>query len=709
LELINHLPLAIITPLALVLLFFVFNALLMIPAIFVKKAVLKNEYKAKAEAKKAKKELKALKNSNAERSEELRKTIKAGKTPWGSRGISAGIKAVNAVIFIALLFMPIACLLTTVGDGVVTLKDAMVESGASLGGDESSDSAFNSEDLTAICDEIVTPIVSNPVIAVSANPLYRAMYRNLTQVTVGNVTCYLDEELSDIFELVGGAAYLLVDIEDYGEPQKNAINTVVGYVADSEFRSTVTAELFSAVGSAWQNGEDFFGFENPSSAEIAIVFDPLIGILAESDAESVEKDLHTFANIIGVFIDHEMFSAFATAFESEDPLESVKNIISAEFLADVLTEIYANEDFKTMSQPVVKFTFNALLSAIGADPMAAGENNDAPDLEGDEIEAEAEAIYALIESALDFIDSMPEDTDDMGGLEIITEIDVASLGRFYDESQHSQILKDGFHDVFVALLSSDMFGDIRPICDILIDHINNDPDLNMSHLLSAVQELASLFVQYQGANVATDPVKISETLSSLIEKVDTHTAEIIKEMLDANAFGMDILNESNKTGSQTSKLLTTLVDLMASEDMKNLTEEELQKEAKAIDYMLKIVNASSSSDGGNSLTSIFEADDNNAEEMMETMLNSKLSTGAINAIAYDDDGNLTQEVKDMSENITEDDREGVMNSAENYYKNNAGDMTEDEKQTLQNNMNAIAAIFGTDLSGSFSDWDSSLQ
>lgn len=706
--LINNLPLAILAPLAFVLLFFVFNALLMIPAIFVKKIVLKNEYKAKAEAKKAKRELRSLKKGNAERSEELRRTIKAGKTPWSSRGISAGIKAVNAVIFIALLFMPISCLLTTVGDGMITLKDAMAESGASLGGD-GSDPAVGGEELSVICDEIVSPIVSNPVIAVSANPVYRAMYRNMTRVTVGDVTCYLDKELSDIFELVGGATYLLVDIEDYGEPQKNAINTVVGYVADSEFRSTIAAELFSAVGSAWQNGEDFLGIENPSSGDIAIVFDPLIEILAESDAESVEKDLHTFANIIGVFIDHEMLSAVTDTLESEDPLEGVRNIISAEFLADVLTEIYANEDFKTMSQPVVRFTFNTLLAAIGSDPMAPAENDEAPDLEGDEIKAEAEAIYALIDSALDFVDSMPENTNDMGGLDIITEIDVGALGRFYDESQHSQILRDGFHDVFVALLSSDMFDDMRTVCDIIIDHINNDPDLSMSNLLSAVQELASLFIQYEGSTVATDTVKISATISSLIEKIDTHTAEIINEMLDANAFDMDLLGESNEASSQASKLLTTIVDLMASEEMKGLSEEEIQNEAKAIDYMLKIVNAASSSEGGSSISSVFEAEEDNAEEMMETMLNSRLSTGAINAIAYDDDGNLTQEAKDMSENVTEEDRESVVASAENYYKNNAGDMTEEEKETLQSNMNAIAAIFGSDLSGNFSDWDAALQ
>ncbi len=790
--LISNMPIAIVAPFMLVSLYFLFNWLLMIPAIFVKKGVLKKEKQAKKAGKKAKKELKLLRKQHkkeeklakknggavavaepapeltaepvlepvlepelapaldengepvldengepvmkpvldengepvmrevavtpaeleapheetfAEKVADLKKTIKDGKIKWGSRGISAGIKAVNAVLFIALLFMPIACLLTTVGDGVITIKDAMIESGASFGGtEEDPDAAIDGETLTEICDGVVTPILTNPVIVVSSNSVYHAMYRSLTQVDVGGVECYLDNELADIFELVGGATYLLTDIEDYGEPQKNAINTVVGYVADSEFRSTVAAEFFSAVASAWQNGEAFFGVENPTTEDLAMIVDPLLEILANSTAESVEKDLHTFSNILGVFIDHKMFSVVMDTMESEDPMASVSKIASSEFLADVLVQIYTNEDYKTMTQPVVKFTFNTLLSAIGAEPMK-GASSDAPDMTEEEIREEARVICSIILSAVDFIDSMPEDTSELGGLDIITEINVAALGDFYDNSQHSLILKDGFHDVFVALLSSDMLDDMRPVCDILVDHINNDPNLNMKNLLVATQELASIFIQYQGGEISTDIVSLTKTLQSLVSKVDDSTSKIIQEMIDSDAFGMDFLGGDN--GSQVSTLLTTVVATLG-----NLSEEELEKEAKAIDYMMKIVNVGTSSGAGTSLESIFEAEEDNAEEMVETMLTSKLATEALNAIAYeeDDQGNkvLTEDALAMSESVSEEDKESVISSAESYYKENATTMSEEEKDDLKNNINAIASIFGKDLTSNFAEWDASI-
>ena len=707
--LICNIPIALVAPALFISLYFVFNWLLFIPAHFVKKAVLKAERKARKEAKQAKKELKLAKKAAKKGEEngydeaELKKTIKAGKISVGSRFGSAGIKAVNAVLFIGLMLMPFACLLTTVGEGVVTLKDAMIESGASFGGEEDIDTAIDGEALGDICDEYITPIVTNPVIAVSANPVYRAMFTSLTEVKVGDTVCYLDSELQDIFELLGGATYLLVDIEDYGDNQKNAIATVTGYIADSEFRSTVAAELFSAMAGAWQEGDTFLGIANPSTEEVAIIFDPLVDILAESTPESVENDLHTFSNILGILIDYEMFATIANTMESEDPMASVEELASSEFLADVLKEIYSNEDYKMMTQPVVKFTFNTLLTAIGAEPMNSA-SSDAPDLSEDEIKAEADAICAIILSAVDFVESMPEEGEEVDGLALVTEINMSALGKFYDSSQDSKILKDGFHDIFVAFLNSEMLDDLRGVCDIIIDHINNDPDLNMENLLVATQELATIFVQYQGAELSTDMTKLTSTLNSLINKVDTHTADIINEMLESDAFGMDFLGGDNN--AQVSKLLTAFVGTMA--EMENLTDEELEKEAKAIDYMMKIVNVGTGTSEGDSISSIFEAEEDNAEEMMDTMLNSKLSVSAINAVAYDENGELTEDALEMSESVTEEDKESVITSAENYYKENATGMTEEEKTTLKTNINAIATIFGTDLTSDFANWDAEI-
>ncbi len=791
--LICNFPIAIVAPLIFLVLFFVFDLLLLIPAIFVRKAVLKSEIEAAKDAKLAKKELNLLlkqkklaaktakaapsaapaaqpaevpapeltaeapteenaepaadapTEENAEpaidapaeeiaakpvaepvdREAELRATIKAGKIRWGSRGISAGIKVVNAFIFIALLIMPTACLLTTLGEGVISIRDDMVASGVSLEMQEGEGALIEGdlmEDvLNPVCDDVIAPIIKNPVIVVSANPLYRAMYRNLTQVNVGGTECYLDQELADIFTLAGGATSLLVDPAEYGDVQKESFSTVIDYVANSEFRSTIAAELFAAVGNAWENNEAFFGIEKPSDPQMTIITDPLFSILANSDAESVEQDLHTFSRIVGILIDYDMIAKVIDAAESEDTMDIVNSIADDEFLAEILIEVYANEDYRSMTQPVIRFMFNSLLTMIGSNPLTEAPEI-APDLTDEQIREEAKIICAIIISGVDFIDSMPDSAEGSGGLDLIASINAGALGKFYDDSQHSLLLKDGFHDIFVSFLSADMFGDMRGVCDILIDHINNDPELNLEHLLSATQELASIFVKYQGENSSTDMVALTKTLDSLVNKVDPHTAEIIKEMIDKDAFGMDMLGGGNST--QVTKLLSSVIDTMAG--MENLTAEELEKEAKALDYMMKIVNTSSSSSGGSgdsgsSAGSIFAAEEDNAEEMMDTMLNSKIATSAINSVAYETDENgelvkddngklvLTEDAREIAESATDEDKEDILNSAESYYKENAGSMTAEEKETLQNNMSAIASIFGSDLTEKYAAWDAEIN
>ena len=45
----------------------------------------------------------------------------------------------------------------------------------------------------------------------------------------------------------------------------------------------------------------------------------------------------------------------------------------------------------------------------------------------------------------------------------------------------------------------------------------------------------------------------------------------------------------------------------------------------------------------------------------------------------------------------------VVDSIESYYKENA---TEENREAIKKNINAIASIFGTDLTDRFAQWDS---
>ena len=67
------------------------------------------------------------------------------------------------------------------------------------------------------------------------------------------------------------------------------------------------------------------------------------------------------------------------------------------------------------------------------------------------------------------------------------------------------------------------------------------------------------------------------------------------------------------------------------------------------------------------------------------------------------DGLKDLELTGGAESVKEEEKEMVVNSIESYYKENA---TEENRETLKENINAIAAIFGKDLTADFDLWDS---
>ena len=151
---------------------------------------------------------------------------------------------------------------------------------------------------------------------------------------------------------------------------------------------------------------------------------------------------------------------------------------------------------------------------------------------------------------------------------------------------------------------------------------------------------------------------------------------------------------------------------MASEDF---TEEELEKEAKALDYALKLVKAStdrSEAEGGMSsgqIKDIYNDDPDGIKDMVESMAESKLTTAAIKSVAYDENNNLTQDALNLTEKVDKEDIETIKEKCKEYYVENVPDMNEEEKATLKENIKAIAAIFGEDITSDISEWDKLAQ
>lgn len=746
----SYLPVALVLPFIFLILFGVYDLLLLIPAHFVKKAVIgncgdENIYNPTVMQNSVTVETIDIQNHSAQsapaanvepapqaeaapaegvqaeaaRPEEPSKAIcvtlvqtpkkSTGGFTWPDRLIGAGIKLVTSFFVAIVCFLPVACFLTTIGDGIVEVEKAMADSKAEFviskesqtindtDGNSIDVSKLNSESLGKLYDAFAKPVVSNPIIAMSANPLSRSLYSNLTQITVKDTKCFLDEEIGNIFSLVADMTYLFVEPESYGEPQKEAVNSIIDYVSNSEFKCAIASDVLRGLGDSWKRGESFMGISKPDAESAEIIVTPLIDILSKSTPEAVVNDLETVGDILILIIDYDLPPTIMNSLDTKDTQPLIDQVANGDFIGELYCELYGNEDYKVMIEPVVTVFFRSLLSSFGVDENTIGVAETPENLTREDLMNEGKLSAQMIKDGLKFIESIPDGESSSDPLLLIAALDMNSLGALYDNAESSRFIGEGFHHTIIAILGSPTFDNIRPICDILVNHIEKG-DIDVTKLLISTQQLSSILVNYQSGNGSTDMIGLSKSLSTLIASVDKDTAAIISEMLNSGAFGANLLMGGD---NKVSAMLSNVIDAIAG--MEDLSEEQLQKEAKAIDYMMKIANTATNIESAEDLKSVFEAEEDNAAELVETMLTSEISVTAINAIAYDENGNLNEDALELSESLKEEDKEQVVDSIESYYKENA---TEENREAIKKNINAIASIFGTDLTDRFAQWDS---
>ena len=144
---------------------------------------------------------------------------------------------------------------------------------------------------------------------------------------------------------------------------------------------------------------------------------------------------------------------------------------------------------------------------------------------------------------------------------------------------------------------------------------------------------------------------------------------------------------------------------------KEFTDEELEHEAKALDYSMQLIQASGQENSSEKLKEIYGGE--KMADMVDVMSDSEISSAAINEIAYDENGNKTADALELSNSMDAEDRADFVKQCEETYNkkldafianpaNTAADV-EEYKNTLKTNMTSLATVFGEELD--FDAWD----
>lgn len=682
----------VLMPFAFTTLFIVLDLLMRIPAFFIGRAL-------KITSKKKKKKKNDVVTEAEETAEPKKNSYKGIRLL--ERFGSAGIRLVNSFVVIIIVILPISGIIYTMTDGIIgvsnSIRDAEVEINVvelSVGeknmnvmgcGITDSEGNLVSDELSNLIDKTVAPVRYNFFVSISNSLPVRALCNAMINTT--DASGAARNEISQIFDVVGNAVYLAVDFEDYGDAQKTATSNIIGYVSKSDLHSRVVADVVSYyVNDVVESGETVF------EGDLAIIGDPLFDILKNTTAESVREDFATLGEIINIMIEYRVPANVAAALESADAGEILTVLSDEDMLHDLMSSIYANEDYRHMIAPIIDFAFTTFIRSFdgNAERLHVAEVRD--EYTDDELRAEAEILSDIFSGAVDAINVASELGGASDAFETIAKIDTAVLGGFIDNARHSKLIGDGVTEIMVALLRTGSFDSMREVADILVKHIEEDDDLSLTSLLGAVQQFVRVVELYEGSSSA-DTAEMARVLRELNQSCDERTAVILKEIIDdSGVLNAAVLSNGNEQKDESAvKVLNVMLDKLTTEEF---TDEEYEQEAKAVDYAMQLVQAGSSE----AIQDICGTQEER-REMIETINESKIASAALIEMAYVDgnpENELTEDALSLKESLTEEDVDNIREECKDYYQEqikNGVDVTQTET-----NLKALAAIFDGKIS-----------
>lgn len=638
--------------------------------------------------------------------------LKRDKTRrFWSKMCGAGINAIAGAFVLMLVLMPTTGLYYTLTDGLLGIVEAAEDAEKeieipSYGNSDrlnvggyyitDRDGFVDYDEVNDLIDEHLSPIHNNFYIKLSYSAPYRLIYSHAGAVEGSNVKN--GNELSQAFGLLADVVYLTVDFDEYDNTQKQAVDRITDYISESEFHSTIVADIISSVTESILDSDSI----NDDSAVLLV---PIIEKLTETTAESVSATFDTVGDIMVAMIDFDIFPEL-----NGDVIMAIAN---EDFLYDILFAINENDEFRDVIPSIVELSFDTIVSQFD---NTGGEYEktefDMDKLTKEELEREAEILAMLLRDSKTVINSLSGDDFDIANM----EDEMRTLGRTLDSCMDSIFIGKNVKTLLLAILDSGIFGEENnEMTDIVKSHID-DPDINMENLLVSLQKFTVMFNEFrkEGSN---DVAMLAATMRALSETFDSSTAKVLKEIIN-NTSIFDTVSSIGNTSEESENgsagddsegnmsqadnmktIMNVFVDKLAEGDIKD---DEYEEEAKAVDYMMQIV-AVTEKKGADGIKDVYGGTKEGMDEMIDSVVKSTITSASINAIAYDDKGNLTSDALGIANDVDDEDKDALLDGCEDYYYREASKPDADV-ELIETNLKAIASIFGEDISSDIKDW-----
>lgn len=280
---------------------------------------------------------------------------------------------------------------------------------------------------------IVADIADTPVAAQVHELLGARMFTALTTETVDEGAISLEQEVKSIVAVVEDATVLAEKSpEEYGPAEADTMDRLAHDVGQSQILSSLLSSVLSDVSDAWLKGEEAFGMSKPDmGADMQGIVDAFLTVFSTSDAQNIEQDLTTFADVFGIFIEEEMLTMLSD--EEGNMNAFVEKLVSDGVAAELYGVLDRNPRMAPVKAAIIDTGMRLVLDQLGVSDELLENHGDV-----------MESIVNVAQGAVNADGTLNTESLTSGLQGVLEENDIEV------SEEVTQIVADGIAETFTA-------------------------------------------------------------------------------------------------------------------------------------------------------------------------------------------------------------------------------------------------------------------
>ena len=511
----------------------------------------------------------------------------------------------------------------------------------------------------------------------------KGIFNILTTTKVSNVKINLQNELNGAVDLYD---CVMVFVDDspkyYGEKQTQAVENMNVALEKSEFLPLLLSKSVSFVANEFYQNGNLIGVEKPDFGEdVNPTFDRILAVLAETDSDAIRMDIKTISNIASGAVEYGVIEKITA--EEKD----IWGIFEDERVIEIiLVELYKNDRTRNMVPYMTGAVTNYIYKMYSDvnDTYVAPEEFDYEKYNEEGLKNEA--IY--IASSVREIHSFVANTDlssEFDPKQVIVTADLGALGRGLEYLREGIFTERLFDLLLKSVLESEAIDELG-IIDSYIIETSTQPHSDLEGMLVSRQNILKLAI---AINEKKDKEETKELMDSVIESLLTDDGDSLGSLVSKD--NLTSLGMSEDDAKSVEGIVGSMVDGAHNCEFESEEEklEEIEKTEEIISAVGNTVLDKEEEHMFKTDASSSSATDMTANEFVDKVTNSKLTSSMVQNAVVDENGEVKQDPYNIQGQISEDDKNEITSAINEKYEN----ASEEEKKTLD----ALASIFGVTI------------